>query len=148
MFMSFIAGLVFGVGSGVFEKAISGPLRKRIELSDSEVSLVSFAGLMLLAAILVSAMNFDSSAFWLVFGGVVGAFSIRSFVFGKSKMEERRLAAQEAASDLGEETVSTLEDAAEDVSTATGEIVEDVSEAADDMVKATKSAAEDVKTPA
>jgi len=112
MFMSF------------FEKTISGPLRKKMDFSDTEIGILSFSGLMLLAAIVVSAVGANSSAFWLVLGGAIGAFGIRSFIFGKSKMEERRLAAQEAASDMADDVA----DAAADAKDAVSDVAEDVLE--------------------
>lgn len=124
MFMSFIAGLVFGIGSGMFEKAISGPLRKQMDFSDTEIGILSFSGLMLLAAIVVSAVGVNSSAFWLVLGGAIGAFGIRSFIFGKSKMEERRLAAQGAASDLADDVSDVAEDAVDGAKDASAAAVE------------------------
>ena len=122
MFMSFIAGLVFGVGSGMFEKTIAGQLRNKLELSHSEISILSFAGLMLLASIIVSAMNFDSSAFWLVLGGAIGAFAIRGFLFGQSKLEERKQAAQETVSDLTDDAHNVAEEAVEAAKDVAGDV--------------------------
>lgn len=144
MFMSFVAGLVFGIGSGMFEKTIAGPLRRKMEFSDSEISILSFAGLMIVAAIIVSAMNFDSSAFWLVLGGAIGAFGIRSFGFGKAKMEERRLAAQADASemaDAAEEFAADTKEALADAKDAVTESVQDVVDDAKDAVKSTSKKA-------
>ncbi len=108
MFVSFIAGLVFGVGSGFFEKTIGAPLRKQLDFSDSELSIVSFAALMLLASIIVAALGANSSAFWLVLGGAIGAFAIRGYIFGQAKVEERRVA-QKAATTI-EDAVSEVTD--------------------------------------
>ena len=90
MFVSFVSGLVFGIGSGFFEKSIGAPLRKQFELSDSELSIVSFVGLMLMAAIVVAAIRANSSAFWLVLGGGIGAFAIRGYLFSKAEVAKRR----------------------------------------------------------
>jgi len=144
MFMSFIAGLVFGAGSGYFEKMIAAPLRKQLSLSDVEMGILSFGGLMLVASIVVSAMGVNSSAFWLVLGGTIGAFAIRSFVFGKAKMEERKLAAQDIASDAAD----TVKDAADSAKSSARNIADDVTNAGKDAMDAAKDAADKVKTPA
>jgi len=52
---------------------------------------------------LVAALGFNSSAFWLVLGGAIGAFAIRGYALGKSKMDERKELA--AAKDVVEETI-------------------------------------------
>ena len=101
-FVSFIAGLIFGVGSGFFEKLIGPPLRSNFSLSGSELSILSFGGLMLLASIVVSAMSVNSSAFWLVLGGLLGAFAIRAVLFGRTKMDERK-SLRDAAQNMGEQ---------------------------------------------
>ena len=144
MFMSFISGLIFGAGSGYFEKMIAAPLRKHLSLPDTELGILSFGGLMLIASILVSAMGINSSAFWLVLGGTLGAFAIRSFVFGKSKMEERKLAAQNAASELGDDVSDIAGDAKDSVSNA----MENAKEAAKDTASKASNAAKDVVEPA
>lgn len=113
MIVSFLAGLVFGVGSGFFERLIGEPLRRQFSLSDSELTILSFGGLMLLAAILVSAMRLDSSAFLLVLGGVIGAFAIRGYALGKTKVEERRAQQiNDAAKDTLNEAAATMEKSA------------------------------------
>lgn len=104
MFFSFIAGLVFGVGSAFVEKAVGPSLRKNMDFTDSELSIVSFAGLMLAASIIVAALGANSSAFWLVLGGAIGAFAMRGYVFGKAKMDERRELAN--VKDVVEETIN------------------------------------------
>ncbi len=124
MFMSFIGGLIFGIGSGYLEKLIAKPLRDQFELSDSELGIISFSALMLVAAILVSAMGVNSSAFWLVLGGAIGAFGIRAYVFGKAEVEKRKLAAQDAAGDLAD-SASDMADSAADAATDAKNAVKD-----------------------
>lgn len=109
LFVSFIAGLVFGVGSDFFEKMVEQPLRKSLTLSGSELTIISFGVLMLMASIIVSATGADSSAFWLVIGGMIGAFAIRGFLFSKSKLEERQ--ALKAATDAVKDTADAVGDA-------------------------------------
>jgi len=115
MIVSFIMGLIFGVGSGGFEKIVGEPIRKHLSLSDSELAILSFAGLMLVASIVVSAMSVDSSAFWLVLGGAIGAFAIRAVLFGKTKVEARRQQALEAAGDVVEEGTDAAKNLADNV---------------------------------
>lgn len=109
-FVSFVAGLIFGVGSGFFEKLIGPPLRNALSLSDSELSILSFGGLMVLASLVVSSMGVDSSSFWMVLGGMLGAFAIRAVLFGRTKMDERK-ALRDAAQSV-EDTVDDAADAA------------------------------------
>lgn len=148
MLMSFIAGLVFGIGSGMFEKAIRGPLRKQMEFSDTEIGILSFSGLMLLAAIVVSAVGVNSSAFWLVLGGAIGAFSIRSFIFGKSKMEERKLAAAEKAEAMADEAADMAADAKDAAANAVEDAVDGAKDATASAVKKAKKAVKKSAEPA
>lgn len=118
LFVSFIFGLIFGVGSAYFEKIIAEPLRGSFSLSDSELSILSFGALLLLASIVVSAMGADSSAFWLVLGGMIGAFAIRGVAFGRAKMDERK--ALRDAADAVEERAEDIADTASEVLDKTG----------------------------
>ncbi len=131
MFMSLIAGLIFGVGSGYFEKMIAEPLRNQFDLSDSELGILAFAGLMLIGAIVISAMGVNTSAFWMVLGGAIGAFGIRAFTFGKAEVERRRLAS------------STVSDLADDAADAVSNVKDSVSSSAKDLADDMKGAASD-----
>ena len=130
MFMSFIAGLIFGVGSGYVEKSIAAPLRNQFDLSDSELGIISFAGLLLIASILISAMGVNTSAFWMVLGGGIGAFGIRAYIFGKAEMDKRRIATQSTASDLAEDAADAVADAKDSVSSSVKDLADDMKDAA------------------
>ncbi len=140
MFMSFIAGLIFGVGSGYFEKMIAGPLRQKLSLSDSELSIVSFAALMLIASIVISAMGVNTSSFWMVLGGAIGAFGIRAYAFGKGQLDERRLASQ-SATDATEDAVAAAEDLAESAKETVSDAASSAKDAVEDVVDAAKKSA-------
>lgn len=144
MFFSFIGGLIFGVGSGPFEKIAGASLREKLSLSDSEMGIISFAALMLLASILVSAIGVNSSAFWLVLGGGIGAFSIRAFAFGKSKMDAKKAAVRQEAENWAE----TADAVGEDLGDAASDLKSAATDAADDAKAAVKKAAKKVKADA
>ncbi len=144
MFFSFVAGLIFGAGTGPAEKIAGASLREKMSLSDSEMGIISFAAMMLLASILVSAIGVNSSAFWLVLGGGIGAFAMRAFAFGKTKMDEKKAAALEAADNVAEKADAV----GEDLSDAAGDLKSTAKDAADDAKATVKKAAKKVKADA
>lgn len=103
MLTSVIFGVVFGLGTGFAIGPVSGFARSHFELTEQDSGTLTFGVLLLLAALLVTLLSGGANAFWLVLGGLIGAFGLRIYAFAMAyvaQLSDKTDGAADAADEI------------------------------------------------
>lgn len=131
MLFNLILGAIAGYFSGQAEKVLDDPLKKRFSLSDRDMHLIGFSLVLVVAAVLLSALDIHTRVFWLLLGGLVGVFGNRILAYSKTQVGDRKTKAVEkfdeasqaaerassAAAKTASETVTTAKTAVKKTAT-------------------------------
>ncbi len=79
MFFSLVIGVVFGFGTAYAAGPLASLTRERFELSERETGIFAFGVVLMVAAIIGSIFGGSLGAFWLILGGLLGAFAMRIY---------------------------------------------------------------------